>query len=297
MSNINPNNINDAYPVAGVDNDSQGFRDNFKNIKTNLGYASSELGDLQTKVILKSALNNTSLDNNMAGALFTGAEIRDFRETSFDNGVISTSATLDHSTGHYQRLTTPGTGATIGLTFTNVPGSGKMGRFRLKVTVADATDKIFLPSSVVTGVDYISEYDSTNHTLGFNTSGAGTYYFEFLTDDAGVTYSIEDLTRGAVNRNFTLASSVSNNFNLQVLNKLIIDSGLTSVAVGNISLPQNPANGQVVSISSNKAVSGLALVANVAAGTIINGNVTSLVANTPLAWTYASTTNKWYASR
>jgi len=33
MSNINPNNINAAYPVAGVDNDSQGFRDNFTNIK------------------------------------------------------------------------------------------------------------------------------------------------------------------------------------------------------------------------------------------------------------------------
>ena len=28
-SNINPNNIDTTYPVAGQDNDSQGFRDNF----------------------------------------------------------------------------------------------------------------------------------------------------------------------------------------------------------------------------------------------------------------------------
>ena len=34
-SAINPNNIDSAYPVAGQDNDSQGFRDNFTNIKTN----------------------------------------------------------------------------------------------------------------------------------------------------------------------------------------------------------------------------------------------------------------------
>ena len=33
-SNINPNNIDGTYPVAGQDNDSQGFRTNFTNIKT-----------------------------------------------------------------------------------------------------------------------------------------------------------------------------------------------------------------------------------------------------------------------
>ena len=49
MSNINPNNINGAYPVAGVDNDSQGFRDNFTNIKNNLVFAQAELNDLQSK--------------------------------------------------------------------------------------------------------------------------------------------------------------------------------------------------------------------------------------------------------
>ena len=38
-SNINPNNIDTAYPVAGQDNDSQGFRDNFTNIKTNFSSA------------------------------------------------------------------------------------------------------------------------------------------------------------------------------------------------------------------------------------------------------------------
>ena len=32
-SNINTNTIDENYPVAGIDNDSQGFRDNFTSIK------------------------------------------------------------------------------------------------------------------------------------------------------------------------------------------------------------------------------------------------------------------------
>ena len=37
-SNITNANIEDDFPVAGQDNDSQGFRDNFTNIKTIFGY-------------------------------------------------------------------------------------------------------------------------------------------------------------------------------------------------------------------------------------------------------------------
>ena len=32
-SNINPANVDGTYPIAGQDNDSQGFRDNFSVIK------------------------------------------------------------------------------------------------------------------------------------------------------------------------------------------------------------------------------------------------------------------------
>lgn len=46
-SNIVPDTIDDAYPVAGQDNDSQGFRDNFNIIKTNFTYSKSEIEDLQ----------------------------------------------------------------------------------------------------------------------------------------------------------------------------------------------------------------------------------------------------------
>ena len=46
-SNIISGTIDGTYPVAGVDNDTQGFRDNFTIIKTGLAEANSEIGALQ----------------------------------------------------------------------------------------------------------------------------------------------------------------------------------------------------------------------------------------------------------
>ena len=63
-SSINPNNIDTTYPVAGQDNDSQGFRDNFTNIKTNFEYAETEIDDLQAKGIIKSALTGIQSNKN-----------------------------------------------------------------------------------------------------------------------------------------------------------------------------------------------------------------------------------------
>ena len=66
-SSINPNDIDGAYPVAGQDNDSQGFRDNFTNIKTNFQYAANEITDLQNYGVF------TNASNNMAGSLIYDA--------------------------------------------------------------------------------------------------------------------------------------------------------------------------------------------------------------------------------
>ena len=66
-SQINPNNIDGAYPVAGQDNNSQGFRDNFTNTVNNFTYAAAELTDLQTYALLAAPLasvGQTSTEQN-----------------------------------------------------------------------------------------------------------------------------------------------------------------------------------------------------------------------------------------
>ena len=189
-SNINANNIDGTYPVAGVDNDSQGFRTNFTNIKNNFAYAKAEITDLQSKVLLKSALTGTALDNNLSGALLSGGEIRDFRETRFDHGTVTGTITLNHANGHYQQATTSGD---ISLAFSNIPAAGKVARIRFEITVTSTAHHMEMPAAVSLGLDGIAGYDSTTNRIVFNQTG--TYLFEFTTDDSGTSYIIQDLLR------------------------------------------------------------------------------------------------------
>ena len=50
-SSIVPGNIDGTFPIAGQDNSSQGFRDNFTATKNNFTTAKSEIEALQTSII------------------------------------------------------------------------------------------------------------------------------------------------------------------------------------------------------------------------------------------------------
>ena len=187
-SNINPNNIDAEYPVAGQDNDSQGFRTNFTNIKNNFDNAKDEINDLQSKAILKSALTGGTLNNDMAGTVLQSAEIKDTRETLVDKLTTNGAVAIDFSAGHNNKVTTDGS---ISLSFTNFPATGKVGRVRLEVTVGNVAHTLTLPSTVSKGVTGIAGYSSNVITF----AETGSYLFEFWTDDNGTTIHLEDKSR------------------------------------------------------------------------------------------------------
>jgi hypothetical protein len=187
-SQINPNNIDGAYPIAGQDNDSQGFRDNFTNTRTNFAYASAEISDLQSKAVLKAALSGTTLDNNMNDAPLVAAKIRDFSATAVALGALSGTVDIDYTLGHYQTVTTNGS---ISLTFSNWPATGAMGLVRLQITVTSTAYTLTLPSAVSIGVANTQGYSSD--VITFNQTG--TYEYEFVSSNAGSTISIFDLNR------------------------------------------------------------------------------------------------------
>ena len=74
--------MNVNYPLPGVNNSTQGFRDNFNSIKNNLDIAASEISQLQITSILKSALPGQTLDNNMANAVLSNVALRGARNTT-----------------------------------------------------------------------------------------------------------------------------------------------------------------------------------------------------------------------
>jgi len=192
-SSINPNNIDGTYPVAGQDNNSQGFRDNFTNTKTNFQYAADEIDDLQSKVILKAALLGTTLDNDMNGSLLSNAQIQDFSQTRVALGTLTGSVGVDYANGHYQTVTT---GGSISLAFTNFPAAGTLGFVIVRVTVTSVAHTLTLPAAVGTGSSAASVLGIEGIASNVITfAQAGTYEFQFHTDDGGSTVYLSELTR------------------------------------------------------------------------------------------------------
>lgn len=147
MSTINTNGLNVNYPVPGVNNNSQGFRDNFSTIKTNLDVAGNEITDLQTNVVLKSALENSVLNNDMANTLISNAATRGFRHTTYNLGnSLSGTVLIDVSLGDVQIGTVTGN---VSFSFGSWAPAGTQSNVELQLTVANSSAVISFPQEVV----------------------------------------------------------------------------------------------------------------------------------------------------
>jgi hypothetical protein len=187
-SQINPNNIDGTYPVAGVPNNTQGMRDNFTNTRTNFQYASDEITELQNKSVLKAAITGTTLDNNMNNQEIYAVQLRD---TSYAYSALTATAgsiTVDYSAAQYQQITTSGS---VSLNFTNWPTSGTAGAVLVAVTVTSTAHTLTLPVAVSLGTTGLQGYAANVITF----AATGTYQFEFSTVDAGTTVTVYDLSR------------------------------------------------------------------------------------------------------
>jgi hypothetical protein len=191
-SQINPNNIDGSYPVANQDNNSQGFRDNFTNIKVNFQDAAAEITDLQNKAVLKAALTGGVLDNNMNDVLLYAAKIQDFSATKVTVGTTSGAIAINYASGHYQGISTTGS---ISLSFTNFPVSGTYGYIKLQINITNTAHTVTLPAAVSLGLSGLQGYSAGTITFG----ATGIYEFAFGTYDAGTTITIFDLNRALTN--------------------------------------------------------------------------------------------------
>lgn len=194
-SNINPNNIDTAYPVAGQDNDSQGFRDNFTNIKTNFEFAEQEIDDLQSKAIVKQALTGQVLTNDMGGNPILNAKLDGARTTRINLGNASTqtvpgTVNINYSAGGFHSFTMDTNSI---LNFVNFPSTGNGAAVRVIVTVSSTTYTLTLPDAVTQGVSNIQGINTATNVITF--SNPGVFAFEFSTSTQGSTIAIQDLNR------------------------------------------------------------------------------------------------------
>lgn len=100
-SNINTAAINENFPVAGQDNDTQVFRDNFDTIKTNFSSAKTEIEDLQDNVV------RVDQDNDLNRFLIQNATLQNNVEKIIPSelSIISGIVNVEFGSGSYQVFT------------------------------------------------------------------------------------------------------------------------------------------------------------------------------------------------
>jgi len=145
-SQINPNNIDVAFPIPGQDNPSQGFRNNFLNIRNSFNVTKNEITDLQnTKQTILNDSNFKRVGNiSLLGAGNIDAPLLDsvnnWTKLNYFNFLtvtpVSGVATLDFSAGCNFVVTA--NSSTTNITVSNVL-PGKFTYFTLTLIYNGAT--------------------------------------------------------------------------------------------------------------------------------------------------------------
>lgn len=238
---INTNGINTNYPVPGENNSTQGFRDNFASIKTNLNTAGAEITDLQSKVVLKSALDGAILNNDMANTIISNAATKGFRGTTFNLGNALTGPVVINvaqADVHYGNIA-----GNISLQFASWAPTNTEScvTLRLGFDPAATTSVITFPGEVVVsnnnfGGTLLENY-ATN--IGGNLTITAPYgveqlEFELRTLDCGNTITIEPINRPYQSTQIVKRTPPSTGQQGDRVGTVCIDTGTSQLAVSSV---------------------------------------------------------------
>ena len=132
-SNINFAAINENFPVAGQDNDTQTFRDNFDTIKTNFSAAKTEITDLQDNTA------RTDSDNDFLYNVVGSLTLQDayLRKKDYGAAIIVGTQDISFKQAMYHVVKV---GANTSLSFSEFPtgavdvtGLGQIGKATLEL--------------------------------------------------------------------------------------------------------------------------------------------------------------------
>jgi len=272
MSQINTNGINVNYPVPGVNNNSQGFRDNFATIRTNLNTASTEITDLQNNVVVKSALANTVVNNNMANTLISNALTRSFRASTYNLGNnISNTVVINASLGDVQYGSISGNTT---LQFAGWAPSGTQSNVQLILNISNSQSVISFPSQVsMTGTYGVETLENFANVANVPTVtipyGVNQLEYRLSTTDCGNNITIEPYNRPRISTQVQQRTPAPTGFQGDVAGDIAVNANYVYVCTG--------------SFSSTTVVKSITATY---AGNLINcGSNTSLVQNAPIIFT------------
>lgn len=174
-SNIVSTTIDATYPVAGQDNDTQGFRDNFSIIKSNFTAAKAEIETLQTNT------PKLNTNNNFGGHALINAKIQGSGLGSKSQMTLVGDIELPWIEASYYSFIV-NNDVTLTLTDWPLNGSGILGYVMVEVTAATTARTV--------------TFETANGTLRFAVSNVNpitiandgnTRIYEFWTNNGGAT--------------------------------------------------------------------------------------------------------------
>lgn len=187
-SAINSAAIDAAFPVAGQDNNSQGFRDNFDYIKTGLATAASEITTLQT--------NTEGLE--LTGVTVGGVDGSDFNDRLINNAVtnrllgtvytVGTTASYTIDTRESEYFAYQLNTNAVVLTFSQWPASDRYAKVRVDVRSDGSARTV---DFATTSGDVI--VNGASFPLSLSTNTSHHHIFDAWTVDGGNTVFIKYL--------------------------------------------------------------------------------------------------------
>jgi len=184
--------IDALYPVAGVDNESQGFRDNFSSIKESLGQAKTDIENLQTNSLDKTDIESDFNNNTIKNVNFGSASFDSFSLTGVNNSAVE-GQPIDYQSGAYQSFALNKTGTSAVnpqiLTFENWPELGRLGKVTLEIKSQLGSTQYFsfvYPSGLNFLYDETWPRDGDDVDTVLSVSSTNSKIFEFWTVDGGI---------------------------------------------------------------------------------------------------------------
>jgi hypothetical protein len=174
-SNIDYISIDETFPIAGRDNDSQGFRDNFSIIKNNFESAKNEVEDLQLNAARVDQANNFNRQN-IVNANFVACS-----EELFDGGSVSSTTLVSWEDGSYQIFSATGS---MQFTLSGFPSAGTVGKMKIQVNGDDVNRQINF--AITGGGSFKKSPNVPALPLTINAS-TEFHIFEFWTYNGGST--------------------------------------------------------------------------------------------------------------
>lgn len=188
-SQINASAIDETYPIAGQDNDTQGFRDNFSATQSALLVAKNEITDLQARSVVVADTNNDPAVNNLLGSTLRNGILRQMYPAvpSENNGFIAvTDIThiIDVSQGPLQKFEI-GVNA-VTLTFVSWPATRQYAKIRIHLL---SNGEISSAPTLSAGVNSTIKYETGFPSLTLSIDQKHKV-IEAWSDDAGLTVYI-----------------------------------------------------------------------------------------------------------